>query len=932
MAERIYVALDLETTGLAPESDEIIEIGAVKFNSDGREIDVFETLVNPRRPIPYTITRLCDISQEQIDAAPSFSEVVGKLVSFLEGCSPVGHNISFDLNFLRRNGVNLPGPSYDTYDLAKLLLPDLGERSLSAVAYHLGIPHPSAHRALPDARVAKEVFVLLLGKINGMDPVVLGELVRLTAKTDWWLGEFLGEMAQARNVNPLLGAAAFEQVAFGSTASREARPLKPNSEKTLLDIEYLTRLFDIDGPLAQVFPGYEQRPEQKEMMRAVAEALNFSQHLIVEAGTGTGKSMAYLLPAAMFACKNNIPVVVSTNTINLQEQLVHKDIPDLVDAIQSDLSDLKVATIKGRNNYLCLRRWETVRRTREIGPEVVQLLARIQLWLPSTQTGDRSELNLDSWELRFWPRVCAQSYDCLGRKCPYYQRGLCFLHRARNVAGNAHLIVTNHALLLSEVAADAQILPEYAHLIIDEAHHFEDVATDQMGVEIREEGIVDHLDQISREVDGQQAGFLPQLAYWVRASDLDGSKKADLEQLMHSLSLGVAKIRARLSEFFNAIGDVLQNYGEGQGEYDLRLRITGAMRAQPAWSDIEISCENLTLTLEDVTKSLSRLHTATEALPVSEALGFEMVSLLNSNEELREQIDSLVFHPDENSIHWLTLNRKNNSIGLHSAPLHVGSILQKSFYSRKDTLVLTGATLTTEGNFSYIKSRLGLEGARELLLGTSFDYQSAALIYLASDIPEPGKTGYQKSVAQALISLCRATEGRCLVLFTSHSALRGIQTAIRSSLEQDDILVLAQGVDGPPKKLLASLRNNPRTVLLGAASFWEGVDVVGDALSVLVIVRLPFSVPTDPVFAARSDTFDDPFSEYSLPKTAFKFKQGFGRLIRSKTDRGVMAVLDSRLSVRNYSHVFLKSLPPCRVEKGLVRDLPDAAQRWLKRE
>jgi DNA polymerase-3 subunit epsilon/ATP-dependent DNA helicase DinG len=942
--DQIYVALDLETTGLQPETDEIIEIGAVKFR-DGHEIEVFQSLVNPHRRIPYLVKSLCAISQEEVDAAPPLSVLAEGLIAFLERCPVVGHNISFDLGFLAQKGISLPNQAYDTYALARLLLPQLSQRNLAAVASHLGIPHLSAHRALNDAMAVKEIFTVLLSRLCKLPPSILSELVRLTANSEWWLGGFLEEVLQERATNFLLDEGDFEKVCFGHRAVKSVQPLTPNSERVPLDVEELAGFFDSDGPLARTFPQYEQRPEQVRMMRAVAKALNRSQHLIVEAGTGTGKSMAYLLPAAFYAYRNNLPLVISTNTINLQEQLVYKDIPDLVQAIGSagkgDISDIQVVQVKGRTNYLCLRRWDSLRKADGLALEVSQLLARIQVWLPTTETGDRSELNLDDRELASWPRVCAQRYDCLGRRCPYHQRGICFLHGARRAATGAHLIVTNHALLLSEMAAGAEILPEYSHLVIDEAHHLEGVATDQLGSELREGDIIDYLNQIIHETQGQRFGFLPQIEHFVRTGNLHPSRKDDLEQLNQSLNLAVDRVRSRIPKFFNGVSDLIQGYTASGGDYDLHLRLTSAIRSQTAWSDIEINCENLLLSLENIGKILGKTHHAISQqlavrggegdyrLSTPDYLELETLSLLNTNEELRQQINSLVFHPQNNTIHWLTLGRRNNMICLHSAPLHVGLLLQNSLYSQKDSLVLTGATLSTEGNFEYLKQRLSLEDTEELLLGSPFDYGRAALIYLVTDIPEPGREGYQAALAMALVSLCRATGGRCLVLFTSHAALKATHAAIRGPLEEEDILVLGQGVDGSPGQLLSAFRSNPRTVLLGAASFWEGVDVVGETLSVLVIVRLPFNVPTDPIFAARSETFDDPFNEYALPQTAFRFKQGFGRLIRSKTDRGMMVVLDSRLSTRNYGSVFVNSLPKCRVERGPSRNLPKAVQDWL---
>ncbi|MDY6911773.1 MAG: exonuclease domain-containing protein, partial [Chloroflexota bacterium] len=342
--KQTYVALDLETTGLVPESDAIIEVGAVKFQN-GHQIGVFQSLVNPHRPIPLNIQRLCGISQEDVDIAPPFSALEEKLASFLEGCHPVGHNVSFDLNFLARNGIGLPHSGYDTFELAKLILPDLPERSLSAVAKYLAIPHPSAHRALADAEVSKEVFTQLLNRLHELDPCILNELARLTARADWWLGSFIRQVAEERGTSILLGEGSFENACFGSQKRKAVEPLTPHEEKTQLNVKALTRFFEHSGSLARAFPNYEKRPEQVRMMQAVAESLNESRHLIVEAGTGTGKSMAYLLPALLFAHQNNIPVVVSTNTINLQEQLVHKDIPDLLQAIGPD-SDQSIPAIQ----------------------------------------------------------------------------------------------------------------------------------------------------------------------------------------------------------------------------------------------------------------------------------------------------------------------------------------------------------------------------------------------------------------------------------------------------------------------------------------------------------------------------------------------------------------------------------------------------------
>ncbi len=920
LIDRTYVSLDLETTGLIPESDAIIEIGAVRFQG-GRRIAVFHSLVNPQRPIPYRVLTLCRISPREVESAPPFGALAEGLRSFVGSDPIVGHNIGFDLGFLAQQGLVFSNPVYDTLDLARLLLPMLGERSLSTVAAHLGVPTPSAHRALADAEVVKDVFAILLERLYALDPLVLDEMVRLSRKADWWVGALLAAVDEERSGALFRAGKSFRDTISLPPMEYSTKPLSGEREIVPLDIHAIERLFEADGVLARAFPDYEPRPPQIEMARAVAEALNSREHLIVEAGTGVGKSLAYLLPAALFARQNGVPVVISTHTIALQEQLMGKDIPTLLSALELDI---KVAQVKGRTNYLCLRRWDTQRRAENLSPEAVQMMARIQVWLASTQTGDRAEIHLDGRESILWPRVSAQSYDCLGRKCPFYQRGLCFLHRARASASGAHLIIVNHALLLSEIASGAQILPEYRHLIVDEAHHLEDVATEQLGEDVLETEVSELLGQMRDESRERPSGLLVHLERLVPGNQ-------ELTGLSSEAGAMVAKVRARAQDFFEGLGQFIRNYTAVEGEYDLALRITPALRAQPAWSDIEISCDNLIAAFDGLIRALQKIGGMVENEPLPETIKADLASLINNSQELRRRVDSLILHPEDSAVHWLTLGRKSNKVTLNSAPLEVGILLERVLYSRKDTVVLTSATLSTQGRFDYVKDRLGLEAANELLLGSPFDYEQAAAVYLATDIPEPGRAGYPEMLSKVLIELCRSAEGRSLILFTSHAALRSVQAAIAGPLEENDILVLGQGVDGSPRKLVSRLKENPRTVLLGAASFWEGVDVVGDALSLVVIVRLPFSVPTDPVFAARSEMFEDPFNDYALPQAALRFKQGFGRLIRSKRDRGAMVVLDSRLVNKSYASVFLGSLPSCRMVRLPCGRLAEAVGKWLKR-
>ena len=929
LTSRVCISLDIETTGLNPQSDEVIELGAVRF-CGAEVIATYHSLVNPHCALPYQVQLRSGITQPEVDAAPDLSDIVPEMVSFLGDEPIVGHNISFDIDFLSHKGIVLSNPTYDTLELARILLPQLPGYKLPEVAQYLGIPCPVQHRALADAMTAKGVFTALLHRASELGLPILSEIASLTVKSSA-LGHIFHDIEQGRG-DGALSLDEFEAGVLQPSAYDEL-PLRPSRERALLNLEEMRTIFDDGGPLSIAFPGYERRPEQVRMMQTVAQALNRGRHLIVEAGTGTGKSLAYLLPSLFFALENNTHVVISTNTINLQEQLIGKDTPALLQALGARLPGdrLRVVQVKGRSNYLCLRRWSSLRRGENLSPDELRFLARIQAWLASTKGGDRSELKLGGGEISVWNKVCAQVDDCWGGQCPYQRGGACFLFRARRAAESAHLIIVNHALLLSDIASGAKVLPEYRHLIIDEAHHLEAEATNQLSFRVTQREFLDYLNRIEQ----RRSGLLARLRERLLLSDIIPLRRSHLEQLSADLRRRANRAKEWVSQLFAVLLRFLEAHTEEQGEYERHLRLTEAVRRQREWSDVQLAWDNLSSELRGISDMLNELYIALEDLsgerfPDCEGLMLEISSLLHSGEQLQHRVSSIVSRPEANDIYWLSLGGGNGSLSLCAAPLRVDDFLKERLFSEKECVVLTGATLSTGGDFEYIKGCLGLDDADELLLGAPFDYSSSALVCIPSDIPEPGETGYQQAVDEALIELCSAVGGRALVLFTSHSALRSTLAAIRTPLEMKGILVLGHGVDGSPTKLLETFKAEPKSVLLGTASFWEGVDVVGEALSIVVITRLPFSVPTEPIFAARSETFANPFDGYALPQAALRFKQGFGRLIRSKSDHGVMVILDSRIKNRYYGAVFLKSLPPCTVVSGTRADLPATVLGWLE--
>ena len=950
---RTYVALDLETTGLDAERDAIMEIGAVRFRTSLRDgtiqaqvLDTWSTFVNPARPIPIQVQQLTGITQQQVDGAPHFPQVMHELRRFVGNHPLVGHNIQFDLSFLASHRLPLSNPSFDTFELAGVLVPHADRYSLTKLGQDFDLDDVRAHRALEDALATKNLFVALLRHASELPRPILKEINRLAARVDWPLKEiFRGvERGLARTA---FGGAIGQQLAAQMDASEDAlgplfaaaadeeEELVPAARPRALDVEALAAMLEDGGVFAQRFPGFEHRLQQVEMLRSVAGALNGQQHLMVEAGTGTGKSIAYLLPAVVWAHQNGERVIVSTNTINLQDQLFLKDVPDLQKLLPFEF---RAAVLKGRSNYLCQRRLAGLRQAGVASADEMRMLAKVLVWVPSTQTGERGELFMpEAAEQSLWSKISADSETCTAERCRFRERGRCFFYRARRAAERAHLVIVNHALLLSDVAVDrwgGRVLPDYRYLIVDEAHHLESSVTRQLSFQADQWAVERLLNELARPLGGRRyVGFLSDVLARCRGA-LPPAEWGGLEAHVHRLQRDIESSLTSFYAFFSVLGAFLAEHSSRRGDYDVRLRVTSALRVQPDWGEVEITWDNLGARLARIDKGLGMLSGALpefEGYDVTdlEGLAQDCTGYLARLRELREQLGGCIVEPDSATVYWTTLSSRDERVTLHAAPLHIGDLVKKHLFHAKQSVILTSATLTTDGRFDFLRERLHAWDAGELTVGSPFDYQNSTLLYLPLDIPEPNQPYYQKAVEEALLHLCRATEGRALVLFTSYYQLRATARAISRPLADQGIVVYQQGAGTSRAQLLENFRTAPKAVLMGTRSFWEGVDVVGPALSVLVIARLPFSVPDDPVFAARSETFEEPFSEYAVPETILRFRQGFGRLIRTKTDRGVVVVLDKRVLTKSYGPQFLNSLPACTRIRNSVAKLPEAARRWL---
>jgi ATP-dependent DNA helicase DinG len=640
----------------------------------------------------------------------------------------------------------------------------------------------------------------------------------------------------------------------------------------------MNEIFGPDGLIANAHPDYEYRPGQIDMANAVMRAFQEKRHLIVEAGTGTGKTLAYLVPAVAAALGGNGRVIVSTGTKNLQEQLMEKDIPFLQNILPRNFT---ASYMKGRNNYVCLQRLDKAGSSPVLtGLDEIDYFEEVSDWARETEIGDRAELSHLPENLPFWRHIDARSETCTGQKCPDFDP--CFITRMRGRAQDADIVVVNHHLFFADLAlrdsAYGRVLPDYTAVILDEAHLIEDVASEYFGAQVSNYQV----DDLARDL-----GFVQ-----FEDGDVDREVTKTLSRML------------RFSEEFWAA------FREGRGEESRYPIVPGTFARRN--SNGELESTRLGDAYSALDGALTRLETTLDALNEKPA---DVDNLIRRIRQMRFDMQFIVTGVDKKFVYWL--ERRGRGVFLRASPIDVSGLLQDKLFDSVGTVVLTSATLSSAGSFAFIKDRLGLRDAEGLIAESTFDYESQALLYLPARMPDPRSPQWAEAAAAEVIHIVRATEGRAFVLTTSLSGMRSLYDLVSPEI---DFPCFLQGT-ASKGQLLREFRETPNAVLFATSSFWQGVDVRGEQLSCVIIDKLPFAVPTDPIVAARQRYIEEnegsSFYEYSVPQAIISLKQGLGRLIRSTTDRGVLAVLDPRLRTKGYGKMFLQSLPPCRVTSNI---------------
>jgi len=922
-----FIAFDTETTGINPTYDEIIEFGAVKYQN-GEQVDSINILIKPEQPISEEITRITGISNEMVEDAPGYYEVHEQIKSFLGDTPLVAHNIVFDYgmleNHFQRMGDNPPeNLLYDTLLLARTFTYWLVDHKLATVAKAFDVEIDTTHRANADAILAGEIFLSLIELVVTTPLNQLRQCTRVLSNLDVHTKplfvsatNYLMEQDAEDGIGdkPIQAPDRFNIYGQGYFSFENAQ-----SQLEPIDTFELTRIFTKSGQLGKILTKYEERGSQAEMSEAVANALNDGNFLIAEAGTGVGKSLAYLIPGLQWSTLNadkGARIVVSSNTKNLQEQLFFKDIPFIHDQLGFDF---KAVLLKGRSNYLCKTKWTEFLRNPNRFSEADRLSAiPLIIWAAKTNTGDIDENNgfRQRYSTFLWSKLCSEGGYCTTKRCQAFQG--CYLGPLKKEAATANLIVVNHSLLLADAAAGHHSIPEYHHLVVDEAHNLEKNAYRYFAGEFniwavrnlitplhsggqREYGLLVTLKtalSVLKEPN-RTTSVISQVdtVIWTLKTLNDNTEKF-LKQFQVQAAAKVSSNRYRERVRYNAENSPFKSMG----------------------STIKDVYHTFQEAIDELKQLYQLLKDFTEDdIPDIDATRQDLEMSVNAFDELCQTFQKIIKAPSDNEIYWYELPTSAKQLPeFVVTPLHVGTVMQNMIYDGLRTAIFTSATLKVGDEFTYFLKRTGLyEIENHQVVTKDFGspyYLSEQLIgCVTTYLDRPGTTEHSQQIASMVQQISERYQRGVLVLTTSYRSMDEMFESMESHYKEMEIGLLRQTSSISRTDLVDQFKTEFSSVLIGTESFWEGVDVPGEALEVLIIGKLPFAVPTDPIVEANTVAVENDggngFFDYTLPETIIRFRQGFGRLIRSSTDAGVVIIADPRVATKRYGSIIAESLP-----------------------
>ncbi|MHC0035774.1 ATP-dependent DNA helicase DinG [Pseudoneobacillus sp. C159] len=901
-----FVVIDLETTGNSPKKgDKIIQFGAVVIEN-GKITDRFSSLINPKINIPIFIEELTGITNEMVAEAPCFDEIAHKIQALLNDAYFVAHNVLFDLSFLqeellRVNEEGFLGSVIDTVELSRVLLPTLDSYKLNDLANHLGFSHDRPHQADSDAEVTANIFLFLIERLNSIPITTFKQLYELSGglKSDIQLlleelfDDKIGQLEDWENelekVNGLMLNKQLSEMEEDSTCVAPVFPINDRQK---------------EEQLKRSIPFFQKRDGQLLMMNKIFEAFSREHNLVLEAGTGIGKSLGYLFPAAYFSKLSNKQVVISTYTTHLQSQLLEKDIPLLKQTLPFGIN---VALLKGKSHYISLSRFEDSLQDFEDNYDSCLTKMQILIWLLETQSGDVDELNLSSGGHIFWNRVC-HSHSSKNKSAAWDNKD--FYMRAKKKVKTADLIITNHSLLLQDVK-EPSLLPPIQYLIVDEGHHFPRVAQKTLGFQIDYFNIRFLLNQFG-QIEQKQLLFKLERFF-------------NTKQILFNfgeLNKLVTDLYFEMDEFFKAIRFYVKKHTKEDTSFS---KVNQQIHFQE--SDYRIlfhSAERFYFKLKEMIHSISNIISVMEELSLafeSEIYLYEeTIKCFQQLNQNTQQFVSIFLRPDNARTAWIEIDFRSyqNATTIYAQPVSISNQFHELLLTKMKSVVLTSATLSTNGKFDYFINELGMDKSAEtFIIASPFDYRNRVKVFIPKELPDiisVSLDDYVAAITEHIISIAEVTKGRILVLFTAHDMLRKTYTLIKESGFLSEYALIAQGISGGSRsRLTKNFQKFDKAILFGTSSFWEGVDIPGEALSCLIMVRLPFTSPDEPLMKAKCQEImkmgGNGFQEVALPEAVLKFKQGFGRLIRSEEDRGVLIIFDRRVITTSYGKTFLTSIP-----------------------
>lgn len=910
------VFVDIETTGFDPDRDAIIEIAALRCK--GPEIVArFHTMVDPGMPVPLEITKLTGIDDSMLAGAPGPEAAATRLAEFAAGSDIVAHNVAFDRGFLTHaaGAARFRGAWLDSLQLALIALPRMSSHRLYDLALAFGA-HKPTHRATDDAEALAFLWRVMLCGLDAMPQGLLAHISHLAPEAAWPLRPLIAHMATA-HTGGRRSSASFDlkEARRHRVSSDKPEPMRDaeDFECECPPIEEIAAEFEADGIAGRMYAGFEPREEQARMARAVTEAFATGSHAAIEAGTGVGKSVAYLVPAARFAMTNGISVGVATKTNSLMDQLVYSELPALCEALDGEL---RYVSLKGYEHYPCLRKLE--RYAAELGDAAqeheIVAVAGLLTWVAQSSWGDLDATNIH-WRREIKGAVAASVADCTRKRCRFYPNQ-CYLHGVRRRAGSAHIVVTNHALLFRDVVAMGGILPPVRHWVVDEAHAAESEARKQLTLEA---GYTELSATLSALHAKGRGGLIDTVRRRVR-----GSKETHAELLGELVGMEEALNSASIlvGSLFDFVKDLGINVADS-GYDTCDVRVNEQVRASGGWGPVQSVGKSLARKLEAVLESGRRLVTLLEQAggEFTDARA-DLAGLLSRVADQLEGLVTVIDGEASEYVYWLTLDKRRTvtTERLIAARLDVGEVLAEEFYPRTHSVVYTSATIATGDDFSHFVRAVGLdrlssESWTSYRLESSYDFENQMAVFVPKDMALPNTPGYLADLERLLERVHLAMGGSTLTLFTNRRDMDALYHTLEPRLEDAGVSLIVQNRGVSAKRLRDEFIADEALSLFATKSFWEGFDAKGDTLRCVVVPRLPFGRPNDPLAQEREEREGRAaWGRYALPEAVIELKQAAGRLIRSKTDTGCLVIADARVLHKGYGRDFLRSLPVRDIE------------------